>query len=222
MKRAIHAIALITVLAMASSASASIVAGQIDTFQGGTVMSWGGGAIETNISTGGPAGAGDRYLQVVSDGGIGPGSRMATFNQNQWAGDYAGEGVVGIAMDVRNFGSTGDLNLRLMLLSSSGGTFTSTLDVVVANDGQWHNVFFGLTEADMTPVNDGFDYALTLGNVERLLLRHQPGAPAGQGDGAPPIEGIMGVDNIETILIPEPAALSLLTLGGLMLIRRRK
>ena len=75
----------------APSVRAAVVFGQIDDFQNGTTMGWDEGSPSpnppVNVATGGPDGAGDRFLQTNSSGGNGPGSRMVMFNQNQWAGD---------------------------------------------------------------------------------------------------------------------------------------
>jgi hypothetical protein len=68
----------------------------LDTFQGGTLLGWGGGASPTNIATGGPAGAGDRYLQVTGSGAGGAGGVPATSNGVQWSGNYSAAGVTAI------------------------------------------------------------------------------------------------------------------------------
>lgn len=69
---------------------AQVTAGQVDDFEDGTVQGWMEGAISpnppTNIATGGPAGAGDNFLQNISvipvSGTVG--RRMAMFNTAQW------------------------------------------------------------------------------------------------------------------------------------------
>ena len=77
------------------SASA-VVVGQIDDFQDGTTANWSNGEIigtvpVTNVPTGGPAGAGDHYIQLTSDGS-GSGGKLTAFNRDQWLGDYLAAG----------------------------------------------------------------------------------------------------------------------------------
>ena len=51
---------------------AAVTLGQQDTFSDGSTQGWSEGLVSpnppTNIATGGPAGAGDRYLQNISSG----------------------------------------------------------------------------------------------------------------------------------------------------------
>jgi len=199
---------------------ATIVNGQVDDFEDSTLMDWAGGASPTNISTGGPAGAGDNYLQITSTGGFGPGSRLAAYNDVQWTGDFTSAGVTSIDADVRNFGTTGGLQLRVLLFGN-GGSFTSTVALSVVNDGFWHHITLGLTAADLTAVDGAnpIDLPMTLAGVSRLLIRHQSGAPGGTFDGTP-IAGRLGMDNITAT--PEPGSLSLLAFGGLALLFRHR
>lgn len=210
--------ALLAVLALgATPARATIVFGQIDDFEDGTTQFWTGGLGPANIPSGGPAGAGDHYLQLVATGGSGPGSRLGAYNDNQWNGDYLAANVSSIEADLRNFGSTGDLSLRLLFFGS-GGNFTSTVPLIIPNDGDWHHVIFGITPADLTAVDGGFDVNATLSGTNRLLIRHQVGPPAGSFAGTV-IDGEMGMDNVTAL--PEPTTLGLF-LGGLLLTARRR
>src|SRR5688572_16024391 len=77
---------------------AQVVFGQVDDSQDGTTMGWDEGSASinppTNQPTGGPAGANDRYLQNISSGGGGAGSRMVMLNFTpRWDGDYNAVGV---------------------------------------------------------------------------------------------------------------------------------
>ncbi len=207
----------ILALGLTSSASASLVLGQIDDFENGTLMNWGGGASRSN-QLGGPGGAGDRYLSVTSSGGGGPGSRLATFNDFQWAGDYISAGITGLTMDLKNF-SDQELHMRLFLLFGSGGEFTSTNAIILAPNSDWQSVYFGLTASDMTAVDGGVDLDLSLSNLPRLMIRHQDGEPGGIGS-PPSIAATLGIDNI--MAVPEPSTLGLLGIGVLVLIRRRR
>lgn len=209
--------ALFAVSAVTSLAQASIVVGQIDDFEDGTVMNWGGGANPVNIATGGPAGANDNYVQITADRPSGPASRLAMYNDLQWSGDYITAGVTAIEMDVLN-SSGQDVHMRLLSLFGGGGDYTSLNATIVPDDGQWHHIVLSVLPGDLVSVG-GFDYNATFSALPRLMLRHDadPAAGAGQGDA---IMGVLGFDNITAT--PEPATLGLLALGGLLFVRRRR
>jgi hypothetical protein len=87
-----------------ADASSAIAVGQIDNFQDGTTSNWSNGNIigtvsVTNIATGGPAGAGDRYIQVTADGST-SGGKLTSFNRDQWLGDYVAAGITAIDVDL--------------------------------------------------------------------------------------------------------------------------
>ena len=96
----------------------AVTVGQVDDFQGGTTQGWLEGAISpnppTNVPDGGPLGVGDNYLQNVSSGGFGAGSRQVMFNLVQWSGDYVTAGVTRIEADMANFGATA-LSMRIAI-----------------------------------------------------------------------------------------------------------
>ncbi|RIK64199.1 MAG: hypothetical protein DCC65_14925 [Planctomycetota bacterium] len=208
---------LVLMFGVTTGARASIVLGQVDDFEDGTIMSWFGGATQVNVADGGPLGLGDNYMSVTSNGLNGPGSRLATYNEVQWSGDYTAAGVTGITVDLKNFG-TEDLSMRLFLLNGDGGNFTTNVAVSLPADGQWHTLYFGMTAADLITVDGGWDLDLTLSNLPRLMIRHQPGEPAGIG-APPPIATTVGFDNITAV--PEPGTLALLAIGLATLRRRR-
>lgn len=205
-------------LMMTAAANAQISFGQIDDFQDGTTQGWGGGPGSSNVATGGPAGAGDAYLQVIGTGGFGQGSRVATFNDTQWPGDYVAAGVDAIQVDMANFGAS-NLEMRAVLFFTASGDWTSTNTTVIPADGIWRSYTFGLGAGDLTQVGGVGSHAAALASVGRLMFRHQPGAPAGIGGGVP-IAGTLGIDNITAI--PEPSSVALLAIGGLALLRRKK
>lgn len=206
------------ILALPAAAEAFIIPGQLDDFQDGTLQAWGGNAAPTNIPSGGPAGAGDRYLQLTS-APPSSGPKLGTSNFAQWSGDYIAAGITAIQADVLNT-SIFDLELRVIIPLGNGGDFTSTLAQVIPNDGFWHTVAFGMTPTDLTYVGGNAlnDAIVTLQSVNSIVIRHQPGAPAGVG-GAPSVTGSMGLDNI--LAIPEPTTLVFLAIGGAALLWRR-
>jgi hypothetical protein len=200
-------------------AQGQVVLGQVDDFQDGTVENWNGAAGFFSNDDGGPAGAGDLFLRVTSSGQkFGPGSRVASFNETQWAGDYLSAGITAIQADMANFGPT-DLNMRVLLLFGGGGDFASTDGVIVPADGVWRTYTLGLTAADLTFVPFSGTGVLndTLNSVGRLLIRHGD-SPDGIGGGTP-ILGDIGMDNITAI--PEPGAALLMLLGAVAVRRAR-
>src|SRR5262245_12891015 len=82
--------------------SASAIPVTIENFQDGTTMGWivpgPSPNPPVNIATGGPAGAGDRYLQLTSTGLPGAGGRLAVINDTRWGGDYIAAGLTSIVM----------------------------------------------------------------------------------------------------------------------------
>ena len=95
---------------------AQVTAGQIDDFEDGTIQGWFEGAFSPNppinITTDGPSGVNDNYLQDDSAGGSGPGSNMVIRNMTQWSGNYTSEGIVAIRFNARVI--TADLDIRFL------------------------------------------------------------------------------------------------------------
>jgi hypothetical protein len=209
--------------------AAAVSIGQVDTFQDGTTQNWtinvlglGSPAIlPANAPTGGPAGAGDSYMQLTALGGAGGASRLSVINLSQWSGDYLTAGIGTITMDVNNLGST-DLFLRFLirdsfdpLLGMSPNVALSTAAVVVPAGGGWMSVVFPINSADFTATAGSA--AAALANVAELRLFHNPDVEFPP----PPVVAFLGVDNI--MAVPEPSAVLLLGLGipGLARLRRR-
>ena len=205
----------------------SITAGQIDDFQDSTTQGWSVGGTPPvppmNVSSGGPDGVGDAYLELNSHGGAGAGSRLAVDNAVQWTGDYLNGGFTHIVIDASLFSSP-SVSLRLAL-SGPGGAFVSADPVVVPSFTNWQLIEFSLDPADLIAVPEGGDLDLTLLNVTSLRLFHSSGPPELGLGGIPkgePIAAILGVDNIE--VVPEPSSWLMLVAGsGLLsaLYRRR-
>ena len=122
MKRfGLAAVVLVGMLLVGPGTAWAVSFGQIDDFQNGTTHSWGGGSAPTNMATGGPAGAGDRFLQLTGSGF----QPLGMSNVAQWTGDYLAADVTAITADVANFGSSA-VELRVVLVYGAGGDFTST------------------------------------------------------------------------------------------------
>ncbi|WP_323787961.1 T9SS type A sorting domain-containing protein [Psychroserpens sp.] len=174
---------LIYSLFLISSVSfAQIVANQVDDFES-SLNNWtlGNPAVAaaqiSNPADGGPDGAGDAFFSYVTTGSSnGPGSKMLIFTRNaQWSGDFAGQGVVAIKMDVR--ATTGDLNLRIGLSDQDSNTFPSTQmvttnTVVVTAGSGWQTVTIPIQPSDFSVLagGSGLTPAQVLGSVVEMRI----------------------------------------------------
>ncbi len=181
-------------------------------FQDGTTEGWSGGSSPTNVATGGPGGAGDRYLQITAVSGNLGASVFAP-----WTGSYTAAGVSALSFDLNNFGPD-PVALRISVFGVA--TWTSTLATVLAPGSGWVTVVFGLGEADLTRTQGRFVLARTLGNVNTLLIRHDsdPISPQGESN---PVTATLGIDNVTAV--PEPGTGLLVAAGVATLgIRHRR
>ena len=181
---------------------------QIDTFQDGTTDGWFAGGLGMGqmpatppkvIANGGPRGVGDQYLQITSQGGSGAGSRLVAINVAQWAGNYLTPGIGGIAMDLKNFGTT-NLTIRLLFENPMGAPPTdeavTTFGVPLPVGGDWVHAFFAISPSAMTPLIGDVNTLLRNTTLLRIIDSPTP-------DDAVEIVGVLGVDNIAAV--PEPA-----------------
>jgi hypothetical protein len=214
---AVRASLAVLVLAAAQPATA-VVAGQVDDFQDGTTQNWFVGATgpfdPANVPDGGPAGLGDAFLELTAIGGGGAGSRLTVINATQWTGDYTSAGVTEISMEVNNLGTT-DLALRLFfadLADNPGGapnSAVSTLPVSVPAGSGWTSVSFPISAGDLTAFHG--DPATALAAVAEVRIFHNPSATYP----GPPIQAVLGVDDIQAVPEPAAALLSAAALAGL-------
>lgn len=215
----IRVLTALLLLGLPSRPAAAVMANLVDNFQSGTLQGWSGNASPTNISTGGPAGAGDRYLQISASSGP-----LGTFNKVQWAGNYVAAAIDHIDMNLKNSGPNA-VNLRIMLLTAGcdlGGTactaWTSTNATAIPSGSGWIIASFSIKEANLTRVLGSSSYSTSFQNIERLLIRHDGGTPS------PPtspsiVSATLGIDNV----VPEPGLVPGLVAGAAMLgaIQRR-
>jgi hypothetical protein len=176
------------------------------------------------VALGGPSGATDPYLSIVSSGGTGPGSRLSAQNFGLWAGDYLAAGIGSIGMDIKNSGPA-DLSLRLLVLELGpmgpvSGAF-STAAIFVPAGGDWTNVVFDLSPAALTSFLGTAQGALS--NASELRIFHNPN-PFFQPSNMPAVAAALGVDNIQALpsAVAEPATLTLLAAGALAAARNRR
>ena len=180
---------------------------QVDHFDAGGTHNWQEGAPSpnppVNVATGGNP---DGYLENLASGGGGSGSKLAMFNQAQWAGDYLAAGVSAIQMDLQNFSPLLSLDIRIAFGSGTGGGgswFASTTPVTLPA-GAWQSATFGLSESDLTQVTGADSLQDVLANVAELRIISASAGPNFQGDS---VNAVLGVDNIRAV--PEPATMFL-------------
>ena len=185
----------------------AIVPGQVSTFEDGTSQGWEGGADQAVIPTDGPAGFGDNFLNVKTNPQSNQqGTKLATYNSGtDWIGNYQAAGIKEISMDLKNLADTLiDLEIRIVLFGPGASVntatrYTSTQSKRIPPDGQWHSVVFSLEEDSLTRVLGTDSYATVIQGVQRILIRHQTGAPA---EGGTTILAGMGLDNIQAVGTP--------------------
>jgi len=227
---------LLSLLLFQSGAARAISVSQIDTFGDSTIQGWRMGiptvtdSHMTNIADGGPAGAGDNFLQVVADGTAAQGGRLTFFNRLQWTGNYTAEGVTAIAMDLKNFSPSESLNLRLAInggfrdpsFNFIGGVFTTSANISLDSGSGWKQAVFSLLPSDLIPISGGIggnttgnDVQAALANVLELRLLNSA-TPDWSGL---PVDATLGIDNIHAV--PLPPALALFGSGLVVLLTRR-
>ncbi|MFM7244841.1 MAG: PEP-CTERM sorting domain-containing protein [Planctomycetaceae bacterium] len=209
-----RACVLVTALVACSQFAFAITVGTTDTFTG-SLDNWQKGISNPTylsvVASGGPAGAGDSYMQSVADGG-GSFGKLTVFNQSQWDSNYVTDGVTSIRTDLLNSG-TGALQIRLGLRNSAGSGFISTTPFLLGTGSGWQTAEFPVTEAALTTVGSPGSYSSFLSSGFALRILHA--TTTGNLNGTT-VVGTLGVDNVTAV--PEPSAVFLAGLGGVGLV----
>lgn len=208
--------------ALSAGRADAVMLGFQERFETDSGFFWAGGPGTGVLPSGGPAGTGDPFLQVVADAS-GPGGRLTTHNNgSDWVGNYLAAGVTGVAMDLKNF-SAQPLTIRIAVKEGSGPTSPgfSTSNAAAFQlpaDGQWHRAVFQLTAAEMVQIGNpaGGLPGLLGGGMSEFRILHST-TPSLMGA---VISATLGVDNITAIPVPGTAAVC--GLGFLVLARRRR
>ncbi len=226
--------AIVFTLAATLTARASVIpVGQVDDFNDGQLNNWlGGGSAmmavgQEIISTGGPAGAGDQYLQFNS-GGASNAPRLLASNDVQWLGDFSDITAITLGLMSPASNATGAVNSLSMRLAVREGTannsagYVSTTPYSLPSDGNWHAVTFLFDAANMTAVSAGSPahappaFSTLKANVLDFRILDATSAVL-VGDQflstGPQIS--FGMDNITAV--PEPSGLVLIALAGISL-----
>jgi hypothetical protein len=193
-----------------------VMIGQSDTFQDG-LDNWLGGAGGFTVApTGGPAGAGDQFLQLSSGAAPLP-PRLTAINDSQWLGNFTTAGVTAVAMDLLNTG-TNSVPMRISVREGTGGATTpgyaSTTPFILPPDGLWHRAVFNLAAASLTGFNSPQPLSIDLANVKDFRILASA-APSGVGDMG---TAEVGVDNVTAV--PEPSTFLLLLFAVAFVCRR--
>lgn len=201
---------LASLLSATAGPARAVVPGQVDDFEDGTTQGWTASLLgsthpapPTNATGGGPGGSEDNYLLVTSFGGSGPGSRLVALNPVQWAGDYHGQDIRIVRMRLRNLGTT-DLQIRLLFEDPLVGPPTNVALTAASQPlpagGGWVTAEFPIAPSDLIAVSGTAEAALSSATVLRIFHGTAAVFPPD------PIAGMLGIDMIEAIGDPLPAA----------------
>lgn len=182
----------LTVALIVSTTNAQVGVGLLSDFESGTTDGWGGGSSPTNVADGGPLGSGDGFLQ------IGNGGQLATFNTG--LSGVLDPVVTAIEVDLMRPAGESDLDIRLVLFGPDSGMqadrWTSTVSGVVPGNGGWETYTFSVLEADLTRVRGQRTYSELVADLDRIMIRYDPGTPSSGGAG---VSGTLGIDNVTAI-----------------------
>ena len=165
-----------------------------------------------NISTGGPLGLNDNFMQITADGS-GANGRLTVFNRSQWLGNYITAGVTEIDLDLKNF-SGSPLSIRLAFksatFSGAPGYLTATPFQLAGNSG-WQHAVFLINPATLTAIGSPSPFSSFFAGPAEFRIINETGATDLNGD---VVVAQLGIDNI--VAVPEPASVTLLLVAGVV------
>ena len=163
---------------------------------------------------------GDFYMRMPV--GINPGnkgSKLIAFNPtNDWTGNFLEKGVIGVSLNFVNWSQSDPVYLRIAISNmanpqQSGGTWwASSTPIYFAPESGWGSASFQINESGMHRVGnlegelglDTFEDTVRDINGFRILS-----STLGYGAIGDSFYGVVGMDNIQLITIPEPGFTSL-------------
>ncbi|MAN59025.1 MAG: hypothetical protein CMC08_04225 [Flavobacteriaceae bacterium] len=167
-------------------------------FEDGTTQGWSNGNSSpnppTNIPTGGPTGAGDNFLEEISSGGVGAGSKLVIQNTtSKWTGDYTNAGVFQLSFLAKNPGAN-DLTLRVAMEGGPGSSRIASSNAISlpTTQTEWDIFFIPITANDFTVVGGPNTVQEVLSNVTQIrIISNENIDYNGQA-----LEGTLHIDNI--------------------------
>jgi hypothetical protein len=177
---------------------------------------WISGASVVYKATGGVGGGG--FLEVESF------NNMAARNSDaRWTGNYSALGATEVKADLKIPLGSPPMEMRLVLfgVNVNQDRWTSAVAQMVPNDGEWHTYTFPMGADDIVSPNNSGPYSLIMSNVTTFMLRHDAGVPNHTLPSSDQIEGILGIDNVELAVVPEPSCITLVLTAALGSWRRR-
>ncbi len=144
----------------------------------------------------------------------GSNGRLTTFNLQQWLGDYIGQGVTTIEIDLRNEGAT-SLSIRLAFKSQNlpNAPGYLSLPMLLPVGSGWQHFSVSLASANLIAIGGPAAYnTFFTSGIGDVRIINEVGATNLNGDF---IVGQLGFDNIHAV--PEPAATALVASGVIAL-----
>ncbi|GAB5399890.1 MAG: hypothetical protein Aureis2KO_14750 [Aureisphaera sp.] len=164
-------------------------------FEDGTTQGWSNGGSSpnppSNVPDGGPTGAGDGFLEEISSGGAGPGSRMIVFNTNaEWLGDYSS--ILDLSFDAKS-PTNDDLFVRVAMEGGSDDSaICTTASVTVSAQSDWTSYTLNMDASSFTLVSGSNTIEEVLQEVTEIRILHSD-TPSFIGQS---IDATLHVDNI--------------------------
>ena len=163
---------------------------------------------------------GDFYMRMPV--GINPGnkgSKLIAFNPtNDWTGNFLEKGVTSVSLNFANWSESDPVYLRIAISNlanpqQSGGTWwASSTPIYFAPQSGWGSASFQINESSMQRVGNltgelGLDtFEDTMSDIKGFRVLS---STLGYGAIGDEFYGVVGIDNIQLVTIPEPSFISL-------------
>ena len=170
--------------------------------------------------------AGDAYLRMPVGFGGNRGSKLIAFNSTEaWTGNFNEKSIVQVRLNFRNWSETDEVYLRLAISNlanpqQSGGTWwvSESYEYFAPNSG-WGSAIFDISANAMRRIGNiegelGTDsFSDTLEGIQGFRILSSTLGYSATGD---EFYGVVGMDNIELIAIPELNLGSMKMLWGML------